>query len=98
MRNPFQERHATLVVATTLVFVFTMLSGCTPANVPSPSVRAEKPRVPAGGILLHGAGATFPSVLYQKWFATYQQQHPDTVVEYEAVGSGEGIRRFIVCV
>jgi phosphate transport system substrate-binding protein len=95
MRNPFQERHATLVVATTLVFVFTMLSGCTPANVPSPSVRAEKPRVPAGGILLHGAGATFPSVLYQKWFATYQQQHPDTVVEYEAVGSGEGIRRFI---
>jgi len=95
MRNPFQERHATLVVATTLVFVFTMLSGCTPANVPSPSVRAEKPRVPAGGILLHGAGATFPSVLYQKWFATYQQQHPDTVVEYETVGSGEGIRRFI---
>jgi len=95
MRNPFQEHHAALVLATTLVFVFIVLAGCTSTNVPLPSVRAERPRVPDGGILLHGAGATFPSVLYQKWFATYQQQHPDTVVEYEAVGSGEGIRRFI---
>jgi phosphate transport system substrate-binding protein len=45
--------------------------------------------------LLQGAGATFPSVLYEKWFALYQAQHPTSVVSYDAVGSGEGVRRFI---
>jgi len=53
------------------------------------------PSIPAGGVLLQGAGATFPSPLYQKWFAAYQQAHPLTVITYEAVGSGEGMRRFI---
>ncbi len=96
MRNPFQQHRAALALATTLVFVSIMFVGCTSANVPSlSSVRAEKPKAPAGGILLEGAGATFPSVLYWKWFAAYRQQHPDTVVAYDAVGSGEGIRRFI---
>jgi phosphate transport system substrate-binding protein len=41
-----------------------------------------------------GAGATFPAPLYRRWFAAYQQQHPGTVVDYEPVGSGEGLRRF----
>jgi len=53
------------------------------------------PPVPTGGVLLQGAGATFPSPLYKKWFALYQRSHPQTVVTYDAVGSGEGIRRFI---
>lgn len=34
-------------------------------------------------------------MLYQKWFSAYQQQHPQTVIAYEPVGSGEGVRRFI---
>lgn len=54
-----------------------------------------KPEVPPGGVLLQGAGATFPSLLYKQWFSTYQQQHPKTVITYDAVGSGEGIRRFL---
>ena len=53
------------------------------------------PHVPPGGVLLQGAGATFPSPLYQKWFAAYQHAHLQTVITYGAVGSGEGIRRFI---
>jgi phosphate transport system substrate-binding protein len=53
------------------------------------------PSIPAGGVLLQGAGATFPSPLYNKWFAAYQQSHPQTVITYESVGSGEGMRRFI---
>jgi phosphate transport system substrate-binding protein len=44
---------------------------------------------------LQGAGATFPSPLYKQWFAAYQQAHPQTVITYDSVGSGEGIRRFI---
>jgi phosphate transport system substrate-binding protein len=54
-----------------------------------------KPQVPPGGVLLQGAGATFPSLLYKQWFAAYQQAHPQTVIAYDSVGSGEGIRRFL---
>lgn len=50
---------------------------------------------PASGTLLRGAGATFPLLLYKEWFATYQRTHPDVAISYEAVGSGEGVRRFI---
>jgi phosphate transport system substrate-binding protein len=46
-------------------------------------------------MLIQGAGATFPSVLYDTWFHVYQIDHPRTVIAYEPVGSGEGIRRFI---
>ncbi|HKA32011.1 MAG TPA: phosphate ABC transporter substrate-binding protein PstS [Candidatus Binatia bacterium] len=52
-------------------------------------------KLPAGTTLLTGAGATFPSVLYNRWFAVYQGSHPNVVVRYAAVGSGEGVRRFI---
>jgi phosphate ABC transporter phosphate-binding protein len=42
---------------------------------------------------LKGAGATFPAPLYQQWFQLFQEHHPDAHINYEAVGSGEGIRR-----
>ncbi len=48
-----------------------------------------------GQRLLRGAGATFPARLYTRWFAAYQRAHPDLVVRYEPVGSGEGVRRFM---
>jgi phosphate transport system substrate-binding protein len=44
---------------------------------------------------LSGAGATFPSPLYQKWFTAYGHDHPAVAITYQAVGSGEGVRRFI---
>jgi phosphate transport system substrate-binding protein len=53
------------------------------------------PLVPPGGVLLQGAGASFPAPLYKRWFAAYQKDHPQTVISYDSVGSGEGIRRFI---
>ena len=45
--------------------------------------------------MLHGAGATFPSLLYKRWFNAYHDAHPDTYIKYAAVGSGEGVQRFI---
>ncbi|HQS59272.1 MAG: phosphate ABC transporter substrate-binding protein PstS [Gallionellales bacterium 35-53-114] len=41
---------------------------------------------------IHGAGATFPALLYQKWAVSYTL-HKGINVEYLAVGSGEGIKR-----
>jgi phosphate transport system substrate-binding protein len=41
---------------------------------------------------LHGAGATFPALLYQKWATNYSVSK-GVKVDYLAVGSGEGIKR-----
>jgi phosphate ABC transporter phosphate-binding protein len=49
--------------------------------------------IPAAQTALNGAGATFPAPLYQKWFESFQQEHPNVKIAYDAVGSGEGIRR-----
>jgi phosphate transport system substrate-binding protein len=47
------------------------------------------------GIVLRGAGATFPAPLYERWIQTYRREHPEVAISYEAVGSGEGQRRFL---
>jgi|SRR5208283_4929095 len=39
---------------------------------------------------LHGAGSTFAAPLYQLWFESFRQQHPDVRISYDAVGSGSG--------
>jgi phosphate transport system substrate-binding protein len=52
-------------------------------------------RMPTGKIVLTGAGATFPSILYNHWIVAYHNRNPKVVIEYHPVGSGEGVRRFI---
>jgi phosphate transport system substrate-binding protein len=42
---------------------------------------------------LHGAGATFPAPLYQKWFQSIQEQQPNQRIGYDGIGSEEGIRQ-----
>ena len=44
-----------------------------------------------GNVILSGAGATFPSPLYQKWIETYQKESKIRI-SYQGVGSGEGIK------
>jgi phosphate transport system substrate-binding protein len=41
-------------------------------------------------VVLKGAGATFPSPLYEKWFAAYKRIHPGVLFDFQGVGSGEG--------
>ena len=80
------------------VFFLILLAGCTEGKPPIPGEetggKAEE-KVPAGATVLTGAGATFPSVLYHRWFTVYHDSHPDTYIKYAAVGSGEGVRRFV---
>src|SRR5262249_29253859 len=33
--------------------------------------------------------------LYNQWIETYQREHPAVSITYDAVGSGEGVRRFV---
>lgn len=44
---------------------------------------------------IRGAGATFPAPLYNKWIEVYRAEHPTVSITYDAVGSGEGISRFV---
>jgi len=71
-----------------IMFWLLALSGCS-------GLGDTIPKPPPGGLHIRGAGATFPSVLYNQWFAIYQSQHPKTTITYDAVGSGEGAQRFI---
>jgi len=42
---------------------------------------------------INAAGATFPGPIYQKWFEEYHKAHPDVQINYQAIGSGGGIRQ-----
>jgi len=80
------------------VVVQGFLIGCTRSTPPKSAeeaVAAAQENIPAGSTVLKGAGATFPSLLYKRWFSAYHSLHADTYVHYAAVGSGEGIQRFI---
>ena len=48
----------------------------------------------AGNLLL-GAGATFPYPLYSKWFKDYKAVDSGVSFNYEAVGSGGGIKQIM---
>jgi phosphate transport system substrate-binding protein len=44
---------------------------------------------------INAAGATFPAPIYQKWFENFHKAHPDIQINYQAIGSGGGIRQLI---
>jgi phosphate transport system substrate-binding protein len=48
-----------------------------------------------GQTTLNGAGATFPYPIYSKWFSEYNKLHPDIQINYQAIGSGGGIRQLL---
>ena len=42
---------------------------------------------------INAAGATFPAVIYQKWFQEFRKVHSDVQINYQAIGSGAGIQQ-----
>jgi phosphate transport system substrate-binding protein len=47
-----------------------------------------------GNVELTGAGASFPSPLYQTWFAELNKKYSNLKVNYQSVGSGAGVEQF----
>jgi len=43
---------------------------------------------------VNGAGATFPAPFYNQAFYQYNQKYPSVAVNYQAIGSGGGIKQF----
>ena len=42
---------------------------------------------------INGAGATFPAPIYSKWFGEFKAAHGGTEINYQALGSGAGIKQ-----
>ena len=84
MRKP----SATFVTALAGLLLLALLGSC----LRSKSATAE---YPPGSVVLTGAGSTFDSVLFKRWFTVYHDSHPNVFIKYASVGSGEGARRFI---
>lgn len=45
------------------------------------------------GMLINGAGATFPAPIYVRWFSDFQKTHPRARINYQPLGSGAGIKQ-----
>ncbi len=57
--------------------------------------RSQSPKFLPEACFSREQGPHFHAPLYKKWFAAYHQAHPQIVIAYDSVGSGEGMRRFI---
>ncbi len=42
---------------------------------------------------INAAGATFPEPIYKKWFSDYKTAHAGVEINYQAIGSGGGIKQ-----
>ena len=43
---------------------------------------------------INAAGATFPDPIYKKWFGEYKAANPKVQINYQAIGSGGGIKQY----
>jgi phosphate transport system substrate-binding protein len=48
----------------------------------------------AADVTLQGTGATFPAPLYQRWFTEFNKMHSEVQINYQALGSGAGVKQF----
>ena len=62
-------------------------------NTPVPVTGSSSSASNGGSITINGAGATFPFPLYSKWFYDYAFVDPAVKFNYQAIGSGGGIKQ-----
>ncbi len=64
-----------------------------PAAEQNPGIEPAKPATQQ--VTLQGSGASFPAPLYSRWFREFSNKNPEIRVNYQATGSGAGIKAFI---
>lgn len=47
------------------------------------------------GVLLRGGGSSFAAPLFKSWIGDFRKEQPGIDVQYDSIGSGEGISRFM---
>jgi phosphate transport system substrate-binding protein len=71
---------------------------CAKDSTPTPegTAQAAAPAAAASGpVTLQGSGASFPAPIYSRWFKEFSDKNPNIRVNYQATGSGAGIKAFI---
>jgi phosphate transport system substrate-binding protein len=63
------------------------------AAAAAPAASAAQPS--GGTVTLQGSGASFPAPLYSRWFREFSDKKQDIRVNYQATGSGAGIKAFV---
>src|ERR1051325_9193572 len=73
---------------TVFVLLVVLLCAITPPAAPLSAAAADN-------VLINGAGATFPTPIYTKWFDAYHKLFPSIQFNYQSIGSGGGINQVI---
>lgn len=89
------RRTATLALSSLTV---SALLGCGKNTDPgaggAPAAANAEATAASGPLTLQGSGASFPAPLYSRWFKEFSSKNPDIRVNYQATGSGAGIKAF----
>ena len=87
------HRISRTVLATLLPVAALVAVSCGGSKQPNVTEQGSAERSSGNGMKLNAAGATFPAPIYQKWFGDYHTAHPDVEINYQAVGSGAGVKQ-----
>ena len=80
-----------LIALISVLAVVMSLSACAENSANNPKTS----KLDLGGdVELIGAGASFPSPLYQTWFTELNKKYANLKVNYQSVGSGAGVEQF----
>ncbi len=93
---PLWTRRRTLNTLATLSGM--AIIGCQPQQTTDQSIETETSTaldLENESVTLNGAGATFPAILYQRWFQQFNQDNPTIFINYQPVGSAAGIQQVI---
>jgi len=85
----FVSRMALMLVISLCLWFLILTNRCY-GSAQSAVTIADEP----APISLLGTGASFPAPLYDLWFRQYNQLHPEVQINYQALGSGAGIKQF----
>jgi phosphate transport system substrate-binding protein len=77
-----------LLTCRTVVAVAVLASGCGAAM----PVAAEES---FEGVVLRGGGSSFAAPLFKGWIEAFAKVEPGLSIEYDSIGSGEGMSRFV---
>src|SRR5476649_740307 len=75
-----------------VLIALALVAGCGEGSKQTADSGHPQPSSAASGADLTGAGATFPSPLYSKWFSDYATK-TGVKINYQSIGSGGGIRQ-----
>ena len=79
----------------TLTLVLAALLSACGEQTPQGSAQKADPGPESKGVAIKGAGSTFIAPLLAKWIEEYRRTHAGAAFTYDAVGSGEGVKRFL---